>query len=621
LNVDTLIYVGTLVGLYSYLNWRGSVAFLWACVFVLFQWCMYDLLGLDVNTSSIVSGVSLIVTFEIGSRLWEDPFSKAHTVQALSALFSLFTRFLGVIGIKPKITLVDYRGSDLVQKAIYQLQASNWHALESSLKTMESNTRYDVMQALVDETGRSDAYDEWICAHPQSAIANIVSGFQYINWAWEARGGGVASTVTERGIELFYERLDLAKENFELAIKTENKFADPYIGLITIAMGTGFEREHLWDYFVKAMVHCKDHYQAHVSMINALAEKWGGNENEMFSVANQGTNSAENNNALAAVIAEAYIEKWLYLLMCDMDEEAEVYFRDKDIRQKLTNSYNKIKLCSLEKIDNVQALNSLAFCFYMSGLNSQAKEVIEKLEGRFVEHPWQYLDEPFLASFNPAYAVDHVLEKLNMVSDNLPDLETNKSSSEQSESPYKSNNAQEITERRVFKTPIIVPLSISMVILIFLGYPLLSFLDGNVEVLESLKSISFEVFVLCNFGLISLIITSKKHLNQFLNTYPVIQDFQALEAFKPVARTNMYSALIGFFFMGLGSLTAIMTIVNLGFMKSIIVVVLTIIAAIMMSRYTALEEKVKQIECVDENLEEELRAILDCWMNKALPDF
>ncbi|QMU61730.1 MAG: hypothetical protein GKR92_08485 [Gammaproteobacteria bacterium] len=189
------------------------------------------------------------------------------------------------------------------------------------------------------------------------------------------------------------------------------------------------------------------------------------------------------------------------------------------------------------------------------------------------------------------------------------------------ENPYSAPKSQD-KNRRDFKTPIIVPVSVVMVLTIYVGYWIFT-LNGGVEtgLLASLKGAAFELFLVSETCMIAIILYGKKKLETFLHDHPVIENGVALEILKPIARENMYSALILFFFLGLGSLTAIMTLLNNGIIDCIVVVILGIVTAVLIRIYTPIEESIKQIECTDETLENELSNLLNCWMNKAFPNF
>ena len=186
------------------------------------------------------------------------------------------------------------------------------------------------------------------------------------------------------------------------------------------------------------------------------------------------------------------------------------------------------------------------------------------------------------------------------------------------ENPYKSPKT---SQQRVFKTPIVVPLSVVMVVVIYFSYTFFFFNHEEGGVFLLLKNISFELFILCEIGIISAVIYNKKQIDSFLVEYPAINTKSAIEKLKPIVRTNMYSALSTLFFLGFGSLAAIMSILNYGSFKGVIVAVLSIATAMLMKWYNRSEESIKQIECTDQCLEAELNNILECWLHKPFPNF
>lgn len=184
--------------------------------------------------------------------------------------------------------------------------------------------------------------------------------------------------------------------------------------------------------------------------------------------------------------------------------------------------------------------------------------------------------------------------------------------------PYKPPNSN---QPRVFKTPIIAPLSVLMVILIYFGYSFIFFSGQDSGIFDLIKLISFELFVLCEVGIFSAIIYNKFKIDSFLNKYRMIDSKEAIEDLKKIVRTNMYSALFTLAFLGLGSLTAIMSILNLGAVKGFVVALLSIAAMVAMRWYNKSEENIKQIECSEESFEIELKSIFNCWLHKAFPNF
>lgn len=81
----------------------------------------------------------------------------------------------------------------------------------------------------------------WLAAYPRSRTARVAHGLLSIDYAWEARGGGYANTVTREGWRLFGERLKTAEK--VLTAVDEDPFA--CCGLITVAMANGWERARM----------------------------------------------------------------------------------------------------------------------------------------------------------------------------------------------------------------------------------------------------------------------------------------------------------------------------------------------------------------------------------------
>ena len=60
-----------------------------------------------------------------------------------------------------------------------------------------------------------DQLKQWVQTRRDSVTAPIALGNAYLNYAYLARGGGYANTVTDEGWRLFAERVQLARETLE----------------------------------------------------------------------------------------------------------------------------------------------------------------------------------------------------------------------------------------------------------------------------------------------------------------------------------------------------------------------------------------------------------------------
>lgn len=185
-----------------------------------------------------------------------------------------------------------------------------------------------------------------------------------------------------------------------------------------------------------------------------------------------------------------------------------------------------------------------------------------------------------------------------------------------------SEHPVEDKQKRVFATPLAVPLSIMMVSLIYFGYVHIIRNNGLQNgIIVYLESISFDVFLAFELGLITIILYNRHKMSSFFKKYPAIENETVLEILKPIIRTNMYSALISVPFIAVVTLTALMVVFKYNLVESSVVAILWFSTAIMQKEILRQEEQLKQIECTDEELESELYDILQCWLHKPFPDF
>jgi TPR repeat protein len=133
-----------------------------------------------------------------------------------------------------------------------------------------------------------DHLDAWCAAKPQSSVALTVRGRARVRWAWKARGGGRANTVSDEGWRVFGERLQLAKADLERAAALDRKnFVAPSF-LIRVAMGLNLDRAQAQRYLDQAVAAAEpqdiDHYEKFVTY---LLPKWHGEEGDALRFARE----------------------------------------------------------------------------------------------------------------------------------------------------------------------------------------------------------------------------------------------------------------------------------------------------------------------------------------------
>jgi hypothetical protein len=131
------------------------------------------------------------------------------------------------------------------------------------------------------------ALGEWRDALPDSPYPLIALASAHVNWAWEARGGGVASTVTEEGWAKFSTRLDEAVRLVERAIQMGVADGEAYRIRTVIGMGQGASAQEMRDWFDsgrKIDPHYLPLYRQHAI---GLLPRWGGEPGEVERFVNE----------------------------------------------------------------------------------------------------------------------------------------------------------------------------------------------------------------------------------------------------------------------------------------------------------------------------------------------
>ncbi len=127
--------------------------------------------------------------------------------------------------------------------------------------------------------------DAWIKHVPNSVAARIVKARTYIDYAWSARGGGMADTVTEEGWRLFQQRMALAEEVLLEAARQPTPDSCVYSALLTVGIASSWEHDKLNETLEKGMSISPRNFKLYEHMVQALLPRWGGAPGEIAQLA------------------------------------------------------------------------------------------------------------------------------------------------------------------------------------------------------------------------------------------------------------------------------------------------------------------------------------------------
>ncbi|MBI5366796.1 MAG: DUF4034 domain-containing protein [Planctomycetes bacterium] len=171
---------------------------------------------------------------------------------------------------------------------------------------------YDALNAPADE-GSAEAWEAhlkriegWIADAPGSATARAVHGAALTGYAWDARGGGWAGSVTAEGWKLFHERLHAAREVLEIGLKLPNPVPGLYSALLTVGMGQSWKPDAHDRIFRAAVAFEPTDWDFYYRRAQYLHKRWFGayGEWEQFALASGESLRATHGLALYAMIVK-----------------------------------------------------------------------------------------------------------------------------------------------------------------------------------------------------------------------------------------------------------------------------------------------------------------------------
>lgn len=116
-------------------------------------------------------------------------------------------------------------------------------------------------------------------------ILNYLYGHTEVKLAWEARGTGWASTVSDDGWRALHEHMQKARDYLAKAHALHPEFPEPATEMIAVAMGDGGRLQvDGREWFEKAVRAQLDFYPAYEAYQLSLWPRWGGSQRAMFDV-------------------------------------------------------------------------------------------------------------------------------------------------------------------------------------------------------------------------------------------------------------------------------------------------------------------------------------------------
>jgi len=127
---------------------------------------------------------------------------------------------------------------------------------------------------------------KWLAANPDSATARIALAYFYVNYAWRARGAGLADTVEDSQWKVFNQRNARAKSILLEVATFEEKDPFWYHLMQLLARHEGWDKAQARELFEQAIAFEPGYYHYYMEQSRFLLPQWFGEPGDIQAFAN-----------------------------------------------------------------------------------------------------------------------------------------------------------------------------------------------------------------------------------------------------------------------------------------------------------------------------------------------
>lgn len=127
-----------------------------------------------------------------------------------------------------------------------------------------------------DSVDHLDHLRKWMQTRPESITARVALATSLHRWAWVARGGGLANTVTPEGWQLFNQRIAESQVVLEGSRDMKTMCPQWYSEMMTVGLAQGWDQHRVEEVFLRAIQFEPDWQYFYTQQANFLLPKWYG---------------------------------------------------------------------------------------------------------------------------------------------------------------------------------------------------------------------------------------------------------------------------------------------------------------------------------------------------------
>jgi hypothetical protein len=268
--------------------------------------------------------------------------------------------------------LFDQEKFDELEKMANEFRIARAQVIDGGWKLARFYNSFDLS-----ETNKNDVQceeninklEKWMSKYPHSMTAKIATSNAWLTYAWKARGGGYANTVTEQGWNLMRERVRKAYQLLrDKPIKPSRDCPGRYYILIKIARAQGWSKEKYDALFHEAVSFDPGFHAYYMEKAFYITPRWGGYDGEWQQFAEEAVKLTPKSEGMG-IYTRILRSMWVMKEFKD--------FNDPSV------SWSKMKqgFLDMEKANPNSLYNLNSFCLFacIAGDKETAKALFKKI--------------------------------------------------------------------------------------------------------------------------------------------------------------------------------------------------------------------------------------------------
>jgi hypothetical protein len=122
----------------------------------------------------------------------------------------------------------------------------------------------------------ADLLKQWLEEKPDARLGRLLQVRSLIHEAWQARGDGLAITVTRAGWRMFNEKIEQAHESIDKLLAGDHPPPEAFMHLFDIAKGEGWDEDRCMEQAERVMKISPQYLWPHVCIMQNFLVRWGG---------------------------------------------------------------------------------------------------------------------------------------------------------------------------------------------------------------------------------------------------------------------------------------------------------------------------------------------------------